>query len=72
MQYPLNDRHDESEKASYSQVPMITERTRKQQAQRRTIHFGFDNNNEYTINTATPNFHENQNLIQLKKMLKNY
>ena len=31
MQYPLNDTDDENEKDSCSQVPIITERTRKSQ-----------------------------------------
>ena len=49
-------------KGSYSQVPMITERPREQQAKRQPIHFGSDNNNEYTINTATQKIHENQKI----------
>ena len=60
MHYPLNDTDGESEKDSYSEVPMITERQRKQQFQRQPTHFGFENNHDYTINTATPRFHENQ------------
>ena len=75
MHYPLKDRDDESEKDLYSQVPMKTERPRKQQAQRQPIHFGFDNNNEYTINTETPKFHESQKINStvenVNKLLEN-
>ena len=70
MQNPLNDTDDESDRDSYPKAPIITERPRKLRAPRQPIHFGFDNNNDDTIKTATTNLNENAKKISLKMLTK--
>ena len=59
VQYASNDTDNEIDQ-EYFRAPQIRKRPRKQLLISKPINFEFGSNNEYTVNTATPNLITNQ------------